>query len=433
MEGNLIKLGDLHSISQDEFAVADRICKTIREIVESRASYVEQHNIDPKIAFGDANWGKDAPNALWDLYKLVVASKYEVIDKLRLYTQPFTGYQLTHFAFGSGKTPIPYPLPSDFDQKLEEIAREPDQWVYGYRALRHCVPADIAVNPPKILGEIGWNIDGCLINHDTFYHQECLNQLYEAGIIDMLRERIQMGTKVAILEIGAGYGGIAYHLKHIIPGAKYFICDIPESLLFSSLYLAMTSPDHPCNIYDGSNVHIILNHEPGFVFIPNFMFDDLVAANIKFDLAINITSFSEMTGKQVRYYAENLKILLDDKGVLFEQNNDNRKWGYIDSKEYLPEFITFKTTLNPKCTVSSSSKITDIWANRRISDILHPPMVKGITIKEVRFFGLVWYLANKIRNIIGVKPFSGLRRFIIPIMELELRLYRLLKIKIFSI
>lgn len=146
-----VRLSDLRPISQQEFDTARHICGEIRKIVESRASYVEEHGLDPDIALPAANWVKDAPNAIYDLYQLVATPTYDVINRLRLYTQPFTGYLLTSFSHGHGKTPILYPIPDNFDEGIEKIAPEPDHWVHRYITITRDLPKEIIARPPRIL------------------------------------------------------------------------------------------------------------------------------------------------------------------------------------------------------------------------------------------------------------------------------------------
>lgn len=221
-----------------------------------------------------------------------------------MYTHPFTGYQLSMFSKGYGKTSVPYPIPDNFDEEIERIAPAPDGWVHTYITVTRHLPMEIVVKVPKILGEIGWDVNGSVVNHDTYAYQERLILLHETGMIDWLHRNVQSKGNINILEIGAGYGGLAYQLKRIFPQANYYICDIPESLLFSALYLQIACPEYQHTIYDGINKSL-LRDDSGFKYIPNFMFDDLVSAKIKIDLAINTLSFSKMTEKQVRYYGQN--------------------------------------------------------------------------------------------------------------------------------
>ena len=96
-------------------------------------------------------------------------------------------------------------------------------------------------------------------------------------------------------------------------GAKeHVICDLPESLLFSGLYLTLT---------EGGSVQVtgdVYRPTEGFVLLPNYKFH-LLAGH--FDIVINTISMSEMTEFQVKTYAQRIVPLIGDSGVFFEQNS----------------------------------------------------------------------------------------------------------------
>ena len=176
------------------------------------------------------------------------------------------------------------------------------------------------------------------MNHDTIVYQERIATLYRAGLFNWLESR----REVSILEIGGGYGALAYGIKSIRPNARYTIVDLPESLLFSALYLSLTRPDERIEIHGPGVVtewhrrlRAWLSRPPSLSFVPNYMAEHL---DRKADLVINTLSFSEMTEHQVRTYARLIrdKWLLPD-GILFEQNQDNRHIGLVFAQEIIAE------------------------------------------------------------------------------------------------
>lgn len=56
--------------------------------------------------------------------------------------------------------------------------------------------------------------------------------------------------------------------------------------------------------------------------MPNFLADDLRNTG-KFDLIINTGSFGEMNKGQITQYAEIMDNLLDDDGIVYEENGDS--------------------------------------------------------------------------------------------------------------
>ncbi|MDX2256001.1 MAG: putative sugar O-methyltransferase [Pseudanabaenaceae cyanobacterium bins.39] len=340
-----VRLADLASISQEEYEKAVLICSKVRAIEEERSNYVKNHNIDPEVAFPAANWGEGSGNDFLDAYRFIAINPtYKVINHLRFYTQFFTGYNLKTLSPAPGHTSVS-DIPDNLDEILDKTCPEPDLWVHRYIEMMRKTPVDLRVNVPKMLGEIGWDVSGITVSHDLYVYQERLNLLYESGVIDELSRKVREKGSVTIVEIGGGFGGLANLIRQVIPQVNYFICDLPESLLFSSLYLSLVFPNHQHTIYDGADSEILIKNDLGFKFIPNFMFDDLKTVDLQVDLAINTLSFSEMSEKQVRCYAESIRHLLKDSGVLFEQNQDNRSVGLIYCKEYITDYFTNRETL----------------------------------------------------------------------------------------
>jgi len=425
---NRIGLGNLRRISQEEFDKAGRICEEIQQIVKSRDSYVSERNLNPDIALPAATWGQDGPFSFRKLYELVSRAEFDVINRLKLYTQPFTGFQLASFSYGGReKSYVPYPLPDDFDERFKKLAPSPDIWVTRHNIISHRVPAEYRANPPRIMGEIGWDIDGVLVNHDTYVYQERLNLLYEEGIIGWLRKQVKTvppNVGVTVLEIGGGYGGLAYHIKKIIPSVNYIICDLPESLLFSAIYLTIAHPEYPYTIYDGKDKRSLHGNSSGFKFIPNFMFDDLLEENIKVDLVINTASLSEMTEQQVRYYGKTVSSLIGNEGVFFEQNQDPRHIGLPYPKVYLSEYFKFCKTCKTKSVPGLIMGAANVWTNRRINEILGENSKRPPVTRHRRSAWWRWWFASKIRSlvlrvarivckIIGRKQYSRLVQFLV--------------------
>ena len=404
-----VRLSDLRAISSAEHTKARSICEQIQRIVSSRNDYVVQHKLDTEIAIPGANWSEDAENAIHSLYRLVVKCDYEVINRLRFYTQPFTGYELASLSLGHGKG-IPI-IPQEFDQEMEHLRPGPDLWIRRYAVISRRMPSDLIARFPKVLGEIGWEVNGHPVNHDVFSYQERLNLMFEAGIINWLRKRAEENGNVRILEIGGGYGGLAYALATALTGKiHYIICDIPESLLFSAVYLGITLPACRHSIYDGASSAALTGlFDQGFSYMPNHLFDELVESGTSIDLVINTLSMAEMTIKQVRYYAERVKSMMGDTGVFFEQNHDGRWLGLLNCKPLLAEAFTFGAPLSPKTIPALSKGETHLWSNRRLTEIVEPAMcpfgglTKGIGLAMWRLYWLMrmptWGI-SKLRQIL---------------------------------
>ncbi len=176
--------------------------------------------------------------------------------------------------------------------------------------------------------------------------------------------------------------------------------------------MAIACPEYQLTIYDGTDKAILGTNDFGFKLIPNFVLGDLVATDIRIDLAINTLSFSEMSEKQVHYYAQNLSYMLGDTGILFEQNQDNRKVGLIHCKLYLPEYFKWRNTIGPTSIPGLTQGVADIWANRVMPGILPSAEVQRWILTRHFGTGLRWWLPYTILRIVGWKQFSALVQFL---------------------
>ena len=202
-----------------------------------------------------------------------------------------------------------------------------------------------------MMGDIGWEINGNVVNQDIAGYQERLNILYASGVID----KLQLRESLNILEIGSGYGGLAYFIKKLFPESTVYLCDLPESLIYSSIYLSLSMPECDHKILAGDETERI---EPnsGFVYLPNYIFDDL--EGLSFDLVINTLSFSEMSADQVREYSNGIKKMIGSEGYFFEQNQDTRPIGNINAQDIISEIFE-KRIFSEK----RSQGIANVWVS----------------------------------------------------------------------
>ena len=211
-------------------------------------------------------------------------------------------------------------LPSWTDPLAEvfDPAGTAQDWcVPAFRAYTKGLAADDIFQPPLVMGETGWLVDGFLVSRDVVAYQERINLMREFGLL----ERLEARRAPLIVEIGGGYGALAWYLKRRLPAATYIMVDLPRSLLFSGCYLAATLP--------GTEVEVFKDKvAPGGVtLVSNADLGKLPAMAI--DAAINTLSFAEMPEETVLEYCAWLERSLAPGGALFEQNFDNRNLGYV--------------------------------------------------------------------------------------------------------
>lgn len=123
---------------------------------------------------------------------------------------------------------------------------------------------------------------------------------------------------IVFCEIGAGYGRVPYVALRAMPNARYFIFDLPESLLLSQYYLTTLFPDASALLYPESA-------ERGPAAWGNarlaFGLPDQIRALAprSVDMVLNIYSFMEMSTEQVRGYFDAIE-RLEPQGLYIKQH-----------------------------------------------------------------------------------------------------------------
>ncbi len=326
-----ILLRDNRRLSYAELDRAKSICDEALGWVHNRDVYLREHGVDPRFALPDANWSYESPNEFVRLFRRVAEAEPQTLAHLRGLSQVFSGYNLYHVCNGYGLSAASMELSPDLDEVIEERLEKHNQpHLDDWREMTQGIPRRFLFSPPAMMGEVGHEADGVIVNSDTCTYQERVNLIYSAGLGDWLDERLEMQGDLRICEIGGGYGALCHWFKQAYPAASYTIVDLPESLLFARLYLSMTRPDLVTSAGLATAKH-------GVRFVPNYMAEQLTEP---FDLVINTLSMSEMSEYQIKKYATLMKQhWLTDRGMFFEQNQDNRPGGLQCAEVVLkPEF-----------------------------------------------------------------------------------------------
>jgi putative sugar O-methyltransferase len=327
-----LKPSDNAPLSDAEFAGAKAVCGDIRALLARRDRYISENGLDAGSCLPGANWRGDWKNsALYRGTAALLREDYDILNNLRLFSQVFTGYSLVEMKNSRGVT-SPERVPLKLAERLSRVSRRLDEWVGRYWMLAQHLPGALHLSQPARFGEAGWVLDGRIVNHDTYVHLERVALLHEAGELERLGAAA--GKNPVILEIGAGFGGLAYHLKKQVPRARYIIVDIPESLVFSAIYLSTLFPDQPNVLATSPELTTRNLDRPGFTFVPNYFAHRFQDAGISADLAINTLSMSEMLPGQVTGYCALIRRCLAPGGVFFEQNIDSRHRG-LSNAEHL--------------------------------------------------------------------------------------------------
>lgn len=243
-----------------------------------------------------------SPSKYWldfcSFFDYVLWLPEESFSKLRLHTYHLTADNYQIYYFSVNEKPF-----RDFWKEL----------IKG-------IPSKYVLYEPE--GGIGYSFDnGKTVSHDILRFQHIVNTFYRHGIIYPRADNDQ--KRKLVLEIGAGYGGLAHHLSDILGNVTYVIVDLPETLLFSASYLSLHNPDKRIYVYSDSNFAEFVRsgdfNSYDFVLIPNYRLDEL--RHLQFDLAINIASLQEMRPDQVNTY---LGFIAETcRGVFYSWNQDS--------------------------------------------------------------------------------------------------------------
>lgn len=332
-----------------------RIRHEVNDLAANRDAVINQFSLDERFCLPDGNWHQDAAN---DYLKKYIAlrdcSVDEIVNVIRPLSENYSGY---HFPCGdefNHRNLYYYNVWLSMNGKMR-LHRD-GKWIIEDESAwsnHRAITSEYLFRPLQIPGERGPVHDGVVINKDTCAYQGYVNSMIHTGIIDALKKR----PRPVIVEIGAGYGALALALSQILGGdILYIICDIPESLMFSGLYLTLAG--RPVRIAgDGA-----LSADPGTVLLPNYWFHRLIGAlDRDVDLAINTLSMSEMSVHQVKAYAQGISKLIGQHGVFFEHNYDNHRLDrMINCKDHLPEFFPFRKTTVHK-------DVCDLWSNASLA------------------------------------------------------------------
>jgi len=167
-----------------------------------------------------------------------------------------------------------------------------------YELLKRFDPSfGLFVAESPMLGGFGFKDGGFMYNVDTLKFYESILTLYYGGFLGHFLEAEERKT---VLEIGGGWGGLAYQFRTLFPNTTYVIIDLPQTLLFSAVYLQVLFPEAKCLIYnEPKDAKIDKNYD--FIFLPHFSLSELSAS---LDLTINTVSFQEMSKDQVDSYCK---------------------------------------------------------------------------------------------------------------------------------
>ncbi|MBS0649706.1 MAG: putative sugar O-methyltransferase [Verrucomicrobia bacterium] len=335
-----VTLSDNRNLTESEIARCRPVIEKIEILIKDR---------DPNHGTGDNFWTPEEENSEYiKAFKLVSSSENsQILKNLILFCRFFTGFDLVHQKYSPYHTPFFMGKdkfdPIQYESEIKELSSNSifSGWAFHYsnyqnQLLSFKVPNEYIYQPPLFLGQLGMKtflfpfFKEIFYNYNVFAYQERISIMYAFGLFDRLKN-ISKTRPVRILEIGAGYGALAQFIKTILPSAKYTIVDIPESLIYSALYLTLTHPNYHhafANLDDPETVK-----SSDFIYVSNIDADKITDS---FDLVINTLSMSEMKSEVINWY---ISLIQDrwirDGGVFFEENQDNTRLGMQNAQDII--------------------------------------------------------------------------------------------------
>jgi putative sugar O-methyltransferase len=159
-----------------------------------------------------------------------------------------------------------------------------------YRVWRECCPSAALeeLDAPRVGNPWGFRFGDLLLYEPVFEYN------YQAHYLDGLLREVEAPV---VVELGGGFGGLAYHLLRRRPAATYVGLDLPEHLLIQSYYLSCTFPDKRILVYqaDSPAVDAATLDDYDALLLPNYLLPELPPRVA--DAVVGVHSLTEMSAE----------------------------------------------------------------------------------------------------------------------------------------
>ncbi len=305
---------DNFPLSAADWARIDRAVDTVCTLRDGRAAYLRDHGLDPRLHLPAHMWNQDF---VASHFTELARKDRHTIAHLRCFTHNFTGFSLLAMA-PCEHAPDVREVPADADARIRAVAGRASRAAVEFVRCSQGMPKDRVVQTPRLFGESGWDVDGTIVNFDTWSTQQRLNGLHWSGVLDLLQQRGRERGFARVVEIGAGYGNLGYALRCAAGPLDYTIVDLPESIVYSAIWLP--------TVLGGERATFALpgqRLEPpgaGVTFVANHTIGEFLPQLGEVDLVINTMSLSEMAAAQIEHYGRCARSLIGERGLCYEQN-----------------------------------------------------------------------------------------------------------------
>lgn len=192
------------------------------------------------------------------------------------------------------------------------------------------------VTEPKMLG--GGEIPSSIIE-EIPYNFETARFLVEITNIAELGFPLDtVGLK--IMDIGSGWGGLAYFLRVIYPDSHITLVDLPETFIFSMSYLMLGDPEKTFYLAEDGICDPSKAVDADYAFFSPGVLERLPDQSI--DLIINTGSMAEMSHEQVQYYIGQIKRVGRGTFYSFNEDRQSRNSQLVNLTEMLKKEFAIK-------------------------------------------------------------------------------------------
>ena len=154
-------LRDNIPLSNEQYERTRQIQQEIMRLVEDCDNYIRKHSINADFGKPSGFWSPDRMDIFFEEYRRMSSGSQSDLDKLRFFTAGFTGFDLFNFREKHGRERETHPETFNFEEYDEWFSKthsQPDGWVRHWeKMVQNCSP-DAIFSPPKMFGEIGWNM-----------------------------------------------------------------------------------------------------------------------------------------------------------------------------------------------------------------------------------------------------------------------------------
>jgi hypothetical protein len=169
------------------------------------------------------------------------------------------------------------------------------------------------LDSPCIGNPFGCYIDGRFIQGGSDY------QHYYATAIGRL---VRAEASKCVVELGAGFGGMAYYLLRDNLDLTYIDLDLPENAALTAYYLLKAFPDRKIRLFG----EVDLRHESiqkgEILILPSFEVGNLPTSSA--GLVFNSYSLAEMSQETISTFIAEFERLVCERGYFFHVNHNAR-------------------------------------------------------------------------------------------------------------